>query len=199
MLPSWVSSWCYQQMLDWKEIPRYKNSSLLGLFINDGEKSFFDIYQRWKCYLTFSFVSNAPDIISQSIRPLRDFRVSLTFASKTRTLPPALPYKPWPYLQKLERANTLAYPHYNICAKGKKFDDILTSSTIHPDSNRSRRDHRVEPVQPGTNYINLFSLTCTKVYQFITAKSTFLRSSMQIFTVVNLWAAVNKYILAILF
>jgi hypothetical protein len=40
MLPSWVSSWCYQQMLrlDWKVFARYKHSSLFGLIISNKEK-----------------------------------------------------------------------------------------------------------------------------------------------------------------
>ena len=45
MLPSWVSFWCYQQMLwlDWKVIARYKHSSLFGLVFCNKEKSFITL------------------------------------------------------------------------------------------------------------------------------------------------------------
>ncbi len=45
MLPSWVSSWCYQQIfrLDWKANTRYKHSSLFGLVISNEGKKFCKI------------------------------------------------------------------------------------------------------------------------------------------------------------
>jgi hypothetical protein len=45
MLPSWVSAWCYQQMLrlHWKVITRYKHSSLFGLVVGNEGKKFYNI------------------------------------------------------------------------------------------------------------------------------------------------------------
>jgi hypothetical protein len=40
MLPSWVSSWHYLQMLYWKVIASFKHSSLFGDSISDKEKRF---------------------------------------------------------------------------------------------------------------------------------------------------------------
>jgi hypothetical protein len=46
LLPSWLSSWCYQQMIDWKVIARYKLSSLFGHVIGNEEKKFYNIETR---------------------------------------------------------------------------------------------------------------------------------------------------------
>ncbi len=46
MLPSWISFWCFQQILrlEWKVIASYKHSSLFGLIDSDkGEKSYITL------------------------------------------------------------------------------------------------------------------------------------------------------------
>jgi hypothetical protein len=55
MLPSWVSSWCYQQMLrlGWKEIARYKYYNLFGLIVSNEGKKFYNIDTKAQCYKTF--------------------------------------------------------------------------------------------------------------------------------------------------
>ncbi len=61
MLPSWASSWCYQQMLDktGKWLP-VMNTSLFGLVISDEGKKFYKI-DTWCQFLQNFFLSRCWD------------------------------------------------------------------------------------------------------------------------------------------
>jgi hypothetical protein len=83
MIPSWVSSWCYQQ-IDWKVIARYKHSRLFGLVFCNEEKMFYNFDTRSFGYSLATSVNWAFNLL-----------VSMTFLSLTELMTKHVSKRHW--------------------------------------------------------------------------------------------------------
>ncbi len=106
MLPSWVSSWCYQQMLHYtgKWLPGTNTLAYLASSFATEGKKFYNIDTWCQHHKTFFFLVTIEEVRwASGFSPGKPFQFCLIFASKVGSFSKAHPSRAgsWPYPQTL--------------------------------------------------------------------------------------------------